>query len=63
MNKTLVSDAVWAVVLSVLPPALPKPKGGRPRLDDRKVLSGIIFVLKTGIGWEALHRRWGVAVA
>ncbi len=57
MNKALVSDAVWALVASVLPPASPKPNGDRPRLDDRKVLSGILFVLQTGIGWESLPRE------
>jgi len=30
----------------------PSPKGGQPRLDDRKALTGILFVLKTGIPWE-----------
>jgi transposase len=30
---------------------------GRKPCDDRAVLAGIIFVLKTGIGWNQLPRR------
>lgn len=37
----------------------PKPKGGRPRVPDRAALTGIIFVLKTGIPWEYLPREMG----
>src|SRR5262245_29207196 len=59
MNKLLVSDELWAVIAPLLPPEPPKPKGGRPRLEDRKVLTGIIFVLKSGIGWELLSREMG----
>jgi len=54
-----VSDELWAVIAPLLPPEPPKPKGGRPRLDDRKVLTGIIFVLKSGIGWELLPSELG----
>jgi transposase len=32
---------------------------GRKRLDDRKVLSGILFVLQTGIPWDYLPRKMG----
>jgi transposase len=52
--KPLLPDAVWAVIEPVLPKAAPSPKGGRPRLDDRKALVGILFVLKTGMAWEDL---------
>jgi len=38
----------------LLPEKIPKPKGGRPRVDDRASLTGILFVLKTGIPWEML---------
>lgn len=32
---------------------------GRKRLDDRRVLQGILFVLHTGIGWEHLPQELG----
>ena len=34
-----------------MPEEVPKPKGGRHRIDDRADLTGIIFVLKCGIPW------------
>lgn len=59
MAKPLVSDELWTVVAPLLPPEPPKPKGGRPRLSDRAALSGIIFVLRTGIPWELLPQEMG----
>ena len=60
MAKPLVSDELWELV----EPLLPKVKRryrypGRKRLDDRKVLSGILFVLQTGIPWEYLPQEMG----
>jgi transposase len=59
MSKPLVSDELWALVAPLLPPEPPKPKGGRPRICDRACLTGIIFVLKTGIPWEMLPQELG----
>ena len=57
--KPLVSDELWAIVAPLLPPEPPKPKGGRPRVSDRAALTGIIFVLKSGIPWEMLPQEMG----
>jgi transposase len=61
MAKPLVSDAFWKFVEPLLPP--PKPRRwrfpGRKPLDQRMVLTGIIFVLRTGIPWEALPQEMG----
>jgi transposase len=59
MAKPLVSDELWALVAPLLPPEPPKPKGGRPRISDRAALTGIIFVLKSGIPWEMLPQELG----
>jgi transposase len=59
MAKPLVSDDLWAVVVPLLPRDPPKPKGGRPRVPDRACLTGIIFVLKSGIPWEMLPQELG----
>jgi hypothetical protein len=37
------------VIEPVLPEELPKPNGGRPRIDDRAALTRILFVFKSGI--------------
>jgi len=60
MAKPLVSDELWELV----EPLIPKVKRrnrypGRKRIDDRKVLTGILFVLQTGIPWEHLPQEMG----
>src|ERR671924_1043680 len=59
MSKPLVSDALWEIIAPLLPPEPPKPTGGRPRVPDRAALTGIIFVLKSGITWEYLPQEMG----
>ena len=59
MAKELVTDELWEVIDPLLPEEPPKPKGGRPRIDDRAALTGIIFVLKSGIPWEMLPQEMG----
>lgn len=59
MSKRLVTDALWTLVSPHLPPARAKPKGGRPPLDDCKVLTGILFVLLSSIPWEMLPQEMG----
>jgi transposase len=54
MAKPLLSDELWKIIEPLLPPHPAHPKGGRPPVDDRKALTGILFVLKTGIPWEDL---------
>jgi transposase len=59
MAKELVSDELWELIEPLLPEEPPKPRGGRPRIDDRAALTGIIFVLKSGIPWEMLPQEMG----
>jgi transposase len=59
MAKELVSDELWNTIEPLLPEEPPKPKGGRPRVDDHAALAGIIFVLKSGIPWEMLPQEMG----
>src|SRR5215216_2223974 len=44
---------------SVLPPEKPKNTIGRPTVPYRKVLDGILFVLRTGCQWKMLPREYG----
>lgn len=61
MAQPLVSDELWELVEPLLPP--PKPRRfrypGRKPLDRRKVLTGILFVLRSGIPWEMLPKEMG----
>jgi transposase len=59
MAKPLLPEELWAIIQPLLPRRPPRPKGGRPPLQDRKVLSGILFVLKSGIAWEDLPQEMG----
>jgi transposase len=59
MAKPLVPDELWNEIAPLLPPEPPKPSGGRPRVPDRACLTGIVFVLKSGIPWELLPREMG----
>jgi transposase len=59
MPKPLIDDALWLIIEPLLPPERPKPKGGRPRVGNRAALTGILFVLKSGIPWEMLPPEMG----
>jgi transposase len=59
MAKELVTDELWDTIEPLLPPEPPKPQGGRARIEDRAALTGIVFVLKSGIPWEMLPKEMG----
>ncbi|MFJ9790801.1 transposase [Streptomyces globosus] len=49
------SDAEWDLIR----PLLPRPVLGRPRLDDRTVLNGIVWKFRTGVPWRDVPERYG----
>lgn len=49
------SDAEW----ELLEPLLPRSVMGRPRLDDRRVLNGIVWKFRTGVAWRDVPERYG----
>ena len=59
MGKLLVPDELWALVEPILPKHPYVPGVGKPRIDDRVCLTGILFVLKTGIPWEDFPHEMG----
>ena len=62
MAKPLIDDALWSVIEPLLPPPKPRRKdhAGRLPVDPRRCLTGIVFVLKTGIPWEDVPAEMGV---
>jgi transposase len=55
-----IDDELWARIEPLLPVVPRNPRRpGRKRLDSRKVLCGILFVLYTGIRWEFLPQELG----
>lgn len=61
MARPLVDDDLWLLVEPLLPKRPPRNRrsAGRKPLDDRKALTGILFVLSTGIPWEMLPQEMG----
>jgi transposase len=61
MAKPLVPDDLWEIIQPLLPPAKPRRfrYPGRKPVGDRETLTGILFVLKTGIPWEDLPVEMG----
>jgi transposase len=60
MGKPLVDDLLWEVIAPLIPQ---KPRRyrypGRNRVSDRAALTGILFVLKTGMSWRDLPQELG----
>jgi putative transposase len=52
-----VDDALWARVQPLIPPPLLSLRGGRARVDDRRVFGAILYVLRTGCQWNALPKE------
>src|SRR5574341_2248971 len=60
MTKLLVDHTLWEVIEPLIPVKPRRKKNpGRKPLDNRKALTGILFVLKTGIPWEELPQEMG----
>lgn len=61
MSKQLLDDELWAIIEPLLPP--PKVRRtrfpGRKPIGDRQALTGILFVLRSGIPWEMLPKEMG----
>jgi transposase len=52
---TLVPDELWQAIQPL--PTRPRRYGGRPRMDDRAALAGIVYQLRSGIPWRLLPTR------
>jgi len=56
-----VSDELWEKVKPLIPPAPSHAKGGRPRMEDRQAFEAMVYVLRTGLQWNALPRELGAS--
>ena len=43
----------------LIPPSEPKKISGRCRKDDRKIMSGILYIFRTGSQWESIVKVYG----
>ena len=60
MPGPLVPDELWEAIQPLLPRHKARTgKRGRPPVDDRACLTGIVFVLRSGIPWELLPLEMG----
>jgi transposase len=57
MRRHELTDAQWERLAGLLPPT--QPPRGRPNLDHRHVLNGMLWILKTGAPWRDLPERYG----
>src|SRR5258707_6032834 len=61
MSQRLIDDALWSRIEPLLP-KLPRRRWtsmGRPRVTDRAALTGILFVLRSGLPWQLLPKEMG----
>lgn len=61
MAKPLLDDELWQAVEPLIPIKRRRFRypGAKPKVSNRQALTGILFVLKTGIGWEDLPQEMG----
>ena len=59
MAKPPLPEELGELIEPLLPKHEPRRQGGQPRVPDRVCLTGILFVLRTGIGWEDFLQEAG----
>ncbi|MEU9102733.1 IS5 family transposase [Streptomyces sp. NPDC048361] len=55
MQRYELTDQEW----DLLAPLVPSAVAGRPRVDDRRVINGMLYKIRTGIPWRDLPDRYG----
>jgi transposase len=56
--RPLLTDDQWALIEPLLPKPVQSPKGGRKPIDRRRVLEGILWILRSGARWQDLPERY-----
>lgn len=57
MKRGELTNEQWERLQPLLPPQ--KPKTGRPSVDHRRILNGILWLLRTGAPWRDVPERYG----
>ena len=60
-EKFQIPDELWERMGKIIPEPQPSPRGGRPRQDNRKMMTAIFYILRTGCQWNALPRSLGAS--
>jgi transposase len=59
MAREILPEELWTLIEPLLPADKPPKSNGRPAVANRDALTGILFVLRTGIPWEYLPQEMG----
>lgn len=54
-----IPDELWDEISNILPKEKPSKTVGRPIISFRKVLDGIVYILRTGCQWKMMPREYG----
>ena len=54
-----IPDELWDEIKIILPPEKANNTTGRPVISFRKVLDGILYILRTGCQWKMLPKEYG----
>ncbi|BBA95582.1 putative transposase [Actinacidiphila reveromycinica] len=64
LSQRLVPDAMWDLVVPLLPPFTSRPQGGGTApLGERAVFTAVVYVLTSGCAWRHLPQAFGVSPA
>ena len=59
----LLTEAQWEKIAPLLPQPRPRPRGGgRPWIENRRVLEGILWILRSGARWQDLPEKFPSSV-
>ena len=58
ISRPQLTDEQWLLISDFFPVPSPDPRGGRPRVDARRCLEGILWVLRSGARWKDLPRSF-----
>jgi len=57
-SGALLSEAQWKKIAPLLPKPPKQHKGGRPWIENRGVLEGILWILRSGARWQDLPEKF-----